>query len=139
MTIIATSDLHGTLPKIKTEFDLLLICGDICSVWNHSRHYQEEWLNNDFADWIKSLPYKNTLSRVVCIAGNHDFYFEGAGKRQMTKFKKNCGNQFVYLKNEEYYFEYIKDNGLDTFKIFVKPLNIILRCRRSLDKEQCSI
>lgn len=121
MKIIATSDLHGTLPEIKTEFDLLLICGDICPVWNHNRHYQEEWLNTDFADWIKSLPYKNALSRVVCIAGNHDFYLEGAGRSQMTKFKNNCGNQFVYLRNGEYDFEYLTDRGLDTIRIFGTP------------------
>ena len=113
MTVIATSDLHGTLPEIKTEFDLLLICGDICPVWDHNRHYQKEWLNTDFADWIKSLPYKNALSRVVCIAGNHDFYLEGAGRSQMTKFKNNCGNQFVYLRNGEYNFEYITDRGMN--------------------------
>lgn len=80
MKIIVTSDLHGTLPEIKTEFDLLLICGDICPVWNHDRRYQKEWLNTDFADWIKSLPYKNALSRVVCIAGNHDYFLEGIHK-----------------------------------------------------------
>lgn len=121
MKIIATSDLHGYLPEIKEEFDLMLICGDICPVENHNIHFQEEWLNNAFASWLRMLPYKDMMSRIVCIAGNHDLFFERAEKLKIEEFKKSCGKQFVYLKNEEYDFEYITDRGIDIIKIFGTP------------------
>ena len=121
MKIIATSDLHGELPQITNEFDLLLICGDLCPVWNHNRHFQEEWLNLDFALWIKQLPYANGLSRVVCIGGNHDYFLEGLSKTKRANFQKNCGKQFVYLDNEEYDFEYLTETGISSIKIFGSP------------------
>lgn len=32
--IVATSDLHGNLPYIRENFDLMLICGDLCPTAN---------------------------------------------------------------------------------------------------------
>lgn len=121
MKVTVTSDLHGYLPEITEEFDLLLICGDICPVQNHNVHFQEEWLNGTFATWIKNLPYKDMMSRVVCIAGNHDIFLERAKKSKVEEFRINCGEQFVYLKNEEYNFEYLSDKGIETLKIFGTP------------------
>lgn len=121
MKVTVTSDLHGYLPEITEEFDLLLICGDICPVQNHNVHFQEEWLNGTFATWIKNLPYKDMMSRVVCIAGNHDIFLERAKKSKVEEFRTNCGEQFVYLKNEEYDFEYLSDKGIETLKIFGTP------------------
>ena len=70
-TVVAVSDLHGTLPTIP-PCDLLLIAGDVCPVTNHDLDYQENWLRFDFRDWLAGLPARKT----VLIAGNHDFVFE---------------------------------------------------------------
>lgn len=48
MKVIAFSDPHGILPEIKTAFDLMFICGDICPVDNHYRDWQREWMENHF-------------------------------------------------------------------------------------------
>lgn len=69
MKIVATSDLHGTLPEIE-ECDMLLLAGDLMPVWNHALQFQREWLDTTFRDWLEDVPAKH----IVGVAGNHDFY-----------------------------------------------------------------
>jgi hypothetical protein len=69
--VVALSDLHGTLPSIP-PCDLLLIAGDICPIQNHSLEYQVQWVREEFRQWLKGLPARNT----IFIAGNHDLAFE---------------------------------------------------------------
>lgn len=71
MKIIATSDLHGSLPEIE-PCDLLLIAGDSCPVDDHRPHHQRNWLNGHFSDWLRDIP----AEKIVGIAGNHDFIME---------------------------------------------------------------
>lgn len=75
MKIVATSDLHGSFPKIP-ECDLLLIAGDVCPVvGSHHPMKQMKWLRTTFREWLEEQPAKN----IVWIAGNHDFGCEGSG------------------------------------------------------------
>lgn len=69
MKIVATSDLHGTLPVIP-ECDLLIIGGDVCPVWNHDRAFQRDWLLHVFNPWLEQF------EKVVGTFGNHDFHPE---------------------------------------------------------------
>lgn len=71
MLIRATSDLHGNLPQVE-RCDLLLIGGDIFPIADHDLSFQQAWLHQVFRPWLSSLP----ASRVVGIAGNHDFLFQ---------------------------------------------------------------
>lgn len=83
MKIVAISDLHGFLPdpKVMPEGDVLLIAGDIvpdnfsqipgAEYWTRSQ--QARWIGGTFVRWLEWLPYE----RVIGIAGNHDFVFEG--------------------------------------------------------------
>ncbi len=73
MKILATSDLHGTLPAIP-PCDLLLIAGDICPLLSHDVAYQAEWLSTTFHKWLCRVPAR----KVVSIAGNHDWAFQNA-------------------------------------------------------------
>lgn len=72
--IVATSDLHGKLPKPKTmpAGDILLIAGDITPTTDHSIEYQRIWLDSAFRYWLSQLSYKH----VICVFGNHDFIGE---------------------------------------------------------------
>jgi len=118
MKVIAISDLHGYLPTIE-PFDLLLICGDVCPVQNHIRTYQEEWLSNEFAEWINGLPFNDTFSKVVMCAGNHDIIFDGLGKHKKKDWLSHIkDDRLVYLDNEEY--EFLSNDG-KTYKIFGCP------------------
>lgn len=120
MKVIALSDLHGTLPDIIEPFDLMLICGDICPVWNHKVSYQEYWLKNDFNNWLRDLPYNDAFSRVVCIAGNHDFIFERLGRVKREDLLSSLPSSFIYLEHELYTFEYLEDD-LKQITIFGTP------------------
>jgi len=71
MRVVATSDLHGTLPSIP-KCDLLLIAGDICPVNNHKLFYQDVWLRSVFAPWLRKQPAR----KVVGCWGNHDWIGE---------------------------------------------------------------
>ena len=123
MKVVALSDLHGFLPCIKDEFDLMLICGDVCPEFVYTKQYQYDWLTHEFRDWLSRLPYKDPLSRVVMCAGNHDFFFEGMGKRKLARVlaKMDPDGRLVYLDNEEYEFSCVEDYGVETYRIFATP------------------
>lgn len=80
MKVVCISDLHGKLPPVIPNCDLLLISGDICP---HSpmRTYagslddmlfQGQWLNTTFREWLEKTPAKN----VIACWGNHDYVAE---------------------------------------------------------------
>ena len=121
LKILATSDLHGNMPYITTPFDLLLICGDICPAHDHYFNYQIGWFQHEFSKWINTLPFKDENSKVVFIAGNHDFFGERIQKEHLDVFNVETQNRCVYLKNTGYNYEYISDNGLETLSIFGTP------------------
>lgn len=118
MKIISSSDFHGYLPGIKEEFDLFLICGDICPAECHGLKFQDEWLHDDFVKWVNSLPFKNPWSKVVMIWGNHDFYGEKCSEPDIKGLERMCNNKLVILNNELYEFEYPVSDGIDSLKIF---------------------
>jgi Icc-related predicted phosphoesterase len=76
MRFVLTSDLHGCLPNIP-PCDVLLIAGDLCPIDDHSSEYQAEWLHNEFADWLREVPARQTFF----VAGNHDLVFERSPER----------------------------------------------------------
>lgn len=122
MKVIALSDLHGHLPLIQERFDLMLLAGDVCPVWNHNRHYQENWLKTDFAEWVKSLPFADGMSRVVMCAGNHDFFYESAAKYRIFEVEEACGRRLVYLENSSMIFNGDDEDGIPAqYKIFATP------------------
>lgn len=121
MKVIVLSDLHGYLPEIITEFNLMLICGDICPVWNHSVSYQESWLKKEFKAWVNNLPYRDDFSRVVFIAGNHDFYFERVPERDIHKFLYTIDYRLIYLENSVYYCMDLTAENPKEISIFGTP------------------
>lgn len=88
--ICAISDIHGYLPDIK-ECDVLCICGDIIPL-NIQRNVDLsiEWLQNDFHDWVKTIPVK----QVVMTWGNHDFVGEKLYEDGITNM-----SEFIFGKN----------------------------------------
>lgn len=118
MHILAMSDPHGQLPIIKETFDLLLVCGDICPLFNQYYAFQKEWVMNDFVDWVNTLPFCDEYSKVVMVGGNHDFVFERYRNNEKEALKTKTGGRCIFLKNNEYDFEWVDDNGYNTIKIF---------------------
>lgn len=121
LKILATSDLHGYLPHIDTEFDLLLICGDICPAHDHYYSFQKEWIETDFVDWINRLPFKDIFSRVVITWGNHDFVGERLSEADILGLKNKTLQRLVVLKNQSYTHDYLIDDGLGKMTIFGTP------------------
>jgi Icc-related predicted phosphoesterase len=66
---IAISDLHGILPQITEEFDVLFICGDILPL-NIQKNIpkSEKLLKKKFSEWINSL----RCDKVFAVWGNHE-------------------------------------------------------------------
>lgn len=74
MQIVTISDLHGVLPDVLPDGDVLVIAGDICPARNHTLSYQRTWLDTRFRSWLTVQRAKYTT---VCgCAGNHDFIFQ---------------------------------------------------------------
>lgn len=121
MIFKATSDLHGWLPNIKEEFDLFMICGDICPASCHDISYQETWLKTTFVEWVKSLPFKEVWSKVILVPGNHDFWMERMTVPQKMELEIMCEHRLKILRHDVYEFEYPVSDGLDGLKIFGTP------------------
>ena len=118
-----TSDLHGNLPEYVEDFDLMLICGDICPARNHYYSYQKEWIENEFVEWVSKLPFRNPWSKVVITPGNHDFVFEYWKKEDYDNLTRLTSGRLIVLRNEEYDFEYIDEytGEVNSLKIFGTP------------------
>jgi Icc-related predicted phosphoesterase len=74
LQLVATADVHGHLPHLP-DGDVLVIAGDVCPPWDHSKTAQRQFLEGPFTEWLRAQ-----LSRfgggVVGIGGNHDFALE---------------------------------------------------------------
>lgn len=123
MTIKVFSDCHGYLPNISSEFDLLLIAGDITPAkWGFgSKKVQWDWLINEFKDWFTSLPFKTSASKVFLIPGNHDKVFENITEAERLELKLILGSHFELLIHEEKTFEYLENDDLKQLRIFGTP------------------
>lgn len=103
MQTIALSDLHGFLPNNIPEFDLLIIAGDTNPVWNHNIDYSRKWYLENFAEWINHLKFKDEFSKVILVAGNHDWLL-ARDKSIIQKLEAATNYNLKYLQDEEYNF-----------------------------------
>lgn len=117
-----TSDLHGNLPVITEEFDLLLLCGDVVPAHDHYYSFQKEWVENEFVEWINGLPFKNVWSKVVMTPGNHDMVFERWDENTYSHINGLTNGRLIILRNKEYIFDYLNVDGIKKqLKIFGTP------------------
>lgn len=82
MIIAATSDIHGNLPELKEDFNVLVIAGDLLPHFDSSAHTeidrrrerlssQMRWMREEFTSWLESNGWPTT----IIIGGNHDELF----------------------------------------------------------------
>lgn len=112
--ILATSDLHGFLPKFKTRADVYCICGDISPL--DCQRYSElmdDWILSEFIPWCESLP----CEKVLLVAGNHDVFFEHIYTHAL-KEKYFKGTKIEYLDNDVFDYKGIRFFGTPYCKIF---------------------
>jgi Icc-related predicted phosphoesterase len=113
MKVVAFSDPHGYLPKVKDfpECDVVCIAGDICPL-DVQRDLVESisWFLLEFKPWAESLPCK----KVIFVGGNHDFFLwhigpqtNHTGSEVMKKLlrSKKGNSKLVYLQDSSYEFE----------------------------------
>lgn len=97
MKIIAISDLHGYLPEITEEADILLIAGDISPLYIQSNKLKMlEWLKTNFKEWVDNLP----VDKIFLVAGNHDFVFESLTHSILLELLRLWKYKVVYLENQ---------------------------------------
>jgi Icc-related predicted phosphoesterase len=105
MVITFISDTHNKQRNITSQLpggDLLLFAGDMTSVG--SQYEVEEWM-----DWFYGLSSYETK---VCVAGNHDFFFE-----------KHPGKVPELLEQYDNEINYLQDSSLmlDNIHIYGSP------------------
>ena len=80
MIVYVASDLHGYLPDVPSDADLVLLAGDICPDFGSYQLHaaldttggrQFNWLDTEFRQWLDEQP-----GRKVATWGNHDFVGE---------------------------------------------------------------
>ena len=114
MKIIVSSDFHGFLPTIE-DFDLFLICGDICPAINHSIGFQTIWCKEVLVKWFNSLPYHDENSKVIMIWGNHDFVGEKHTAEVSKTISEGTNGRVVVLNHEAYTWQYQDGTKLHIF------------------------
>jgi Icc-related predicted phosphoesterase len=106
---IAISDMHGILPQITEEFEILFICGDILPLIIQSNiPKSERWLKKQFSNWINSLNCK----KVFAVWGNHDYIGESCyydKSRYSNILYKTTDNKIKFLDDES--VEYLGSDG----------------------------
>lgn len=109
MKICILSDLHGILPKLDSDIELLLICGDISPV-RHQRdlEYCLYWFNDTFVKWIN----KYNITQTYFIAGNHDFFLRDCSDLL------ELPNNIKYIKDELVNYKGISIYGTPWCKLF---------------------
>ncbi len=70
LKVVALSDMHGYLPKIKRGSEVMLIAGDIVplSIQGYNK-ISQEWVLDEFCEWAMKQP----VDKVFVIPGNHDW------------------------------------------------------------------
>lgn len=115
MKIIAISDLHGYLPTIEEQADIMLIAGDISPLdIQGTRVLMREWIEDEFIPWINRLE----VEKVFLVAGNHDRFLEIISDADITEWRMLTGQKLQYLKNEM--MTYIDKFG-ESWTIFGTP------------------
>lgn len=101
LNLIGISDLHGLLPNIDTNCDIVFICGDILPLKIQSNSKKsKKWLQNEFTEWAENLNCK----KVVFIGGNHDQYLQ----RYSKEVKELFNGHIQYLQDD--LIEFSTDN-----------------------------
>ena len=106
----AFSDAHGDLPEDKhlfEDFDYVFFAGDLFPLFCQRNNAMcESWLNEIFIPWCKNF---NENTKIIIIAGNHDFFFESYS----DKFRKMIEDipNVVYLENETFEDSFIQVYG----------------------------
>lgn len=72
--IVATSDLHGHLPDLNENGDILIDAGDITLCGKYDYIGQANFLNTKYLDWCAAQ--RERFQHVITIAGNHDMVLE---------------------------------------------------------------
>lgn len=117
MRICVMSDLHGQLPDAHDTAELTLICGDIVPLrMQRNIPQSKKWVETEFLYWAKNWP----SNKVLFIAGNHDFLFDGHWFSTDTiKLYWESDGKVEYMDGESSK-NYISDDGR-TYLIYGTP------------------
>ena len=108
MKIIAFSDIHGELPVITEQCDVICIAGDVIPLKIQRNVSQSvSWFADSFLPWVDSLPCR----KVILVAGNHDFWMETERWKLLHPNvptirdvirRHGTPSKVIYLRDEEY-------------------------------------
>lgn len=120
--IYAVADLHGWLPDVPSDAELVILAGDICPDFSprgarYQGHYvdpsgiqQKEWLNTTFRVWLERTreewlrEERDHPVKFIGVWGNHDFVGE-------KPFLIPEGLRWTLLQDQEFEFRYMPVGG----------------------------
>lgn len=102
MKITALSDMHGFLPPIPMDTDLLIVAGDSSPYYmTHAADKQMRWWDIALGPWLAAQP----AAHKIIIGGNHDFcpmpqFYEKEVRQWARKWTSNGYGKIHYLQDE---------------------------------------
>ena len=129
MKIIAVSDLHGNLIKIKDQCGVFVIAGDWSPLYiQHDCAEVFQWIDTTFIPWMMSI----NADHVIFIPGNHDIVCESPTfdkDIQIILKLHNSENKIHYLNRSSVMIDHVKYYGLPDSEspngwAFSRPFNV---------------
>lgn len=107
--VAAMSDMHGLLPELFHNCDLVCICGDVFPQnIERSLEKSKTWFFDAFFPWVRDLP----CDMVIMIPGNHCFYLESVFQQYGKIIMPDTLNHgFVCLVDESYIYRGLRFYG----------------------------
>lgn len=129
MKIIAVSDLHGNLIKIKDSCDVVVIAGDWSPLYcQHDSLVVLSWMNTKMIPWMSLLD----AGHVVFIPGNHDLactfsFFENDLNTMLLRYKVDrkihyLNRSYIVINGKKFYG--LPDSESPKGWAFSRPFNV---------------
>ena len=128
--VVCISDTHSKIPpELLPKGDLLIHCGDLTNTGTLSTIQKSiDWLKTYQKPWPGS---SDGYTYIICIAGNHDSYFDQRSRSAHDRNFQNRGldwGRIIYLQHGQVTLKFAGNDGVSERKLKIYGAPQIPKC-----------